>query len=129
MQQCKGKRKKETLDPGKRIGSEREGIGNHKQELNTGRETHVNKGLVMQQQVKKGTKNDATLSRQGIKPIDRYVAAEASSNQERVQGARRKQIGAQKAIISPANPRQKANKRARRRHLQLHRTQAQPTLT
>ena len=60
--------------------------------------------------------------------MDRYVAAEASRNRERVQGARRKQIGAQGTIISPANPRQKANRRARRRHLQLHRTQAQPTL-
>ena len=85
MQQCKGKRKKETLDPGKRIGSEREGIGNHKQELNTGREMQASKRLVMQQQViKKGSKDDATLSRQGIGPMDRYVAAEASSNRERV---------------------------------------------
>ena len=60
--------------------------------------------------------------------MDRYVAAEASSNQERVQGAKRDQGGAQGKTISPANPRQKANRRAWRRHPQLHRTQAQPTL-
>jgi hypothetical protein len=94
VQQYKGKRKKETLDPGKRIGSEREGISNYYQELNTGRETQASKRLVMQQQVKKGTSDDATLSRRECRRMDRYIAAEVSSNRERIKGARRTQIGA-----------------------------------
>ena len=82
----------------------------------------------MQQQAKKDTMDGATLSRRECGPMDRYIAAEASSNRERIKETRRTQIGAQGTIISPANPRQKANRRARRRHLQLHSTQAQPTL-
>jgi hypothetical protein len=80
VQQYTGTRKKETLDPGKRIGSKREGNSNHNQKLNTDRETQAIKGLVMQQRAKKGTRDDATLSRRECEPMDRCIAAEASSN-------------------------------------------------
>jgi hypothetical protein len=43
-------------------------------------------------------------------------------------GVVRKKNGTQAMIISPANPRKKANRRMRRRHLLMRRMQEQPIL-
>jgi hypothetical protein len=60
--------------------------------------------------------------------MDRYVAVGSSSNQTMAKGVVKNRNGTQGMIITPANPRKKANRRMRRRHLQLRRMQAQPTL-
>ena len=55
-----------------------------------------------------------TSNRQEIGPMGRYAAVEAPSNRVRVKEVKKKKDEAQGPIISPANPRQKVNRRARR---------------
>jgi hypothetical protein len=118
VQQRQGRGKTAMED----LGKVREQAGRPRSEVRTGVTVEE------QQQVRKGAKGDLTSNRQEIGPMDRYVAVEAPSNRVREKGVKKKKDEAQGPIISAANPRQKANRRARRRHLQLHRTQAQPTL-